>query len=78
MYFEREKDLRTEPVDKKIGTVCISAACAVFNMDFQNSYPLSRPIPPLPKDRSVNMPGDLPIIIRLSGHQTKPKYQIPC
>lgn len=78
LYFERENYLRTEHVNKKIGTACISVACAVLNTAYQKPYPLSRLVLPLPKDGYANMLGDLPIIIRLIGHQTKPKYHIPC
>lgn len=78
LYSERENDLRTEHVNKKTGMVCISVAYAVLNMAYQKAYPLPRPVLPLLKDRYVNTLGDLPIMIRLFGCQTEPKYQIPC
>lgn len=72
------QESRIEDVNKKIGMVCILVARVVFNMAYQKFCPTSKLVLPLPKDGCMNRLGDLPRIIRLFGHQTKHKYQVPC
>lgn len=72
------QESRTEDVNEKMQMVCILVARVVFNTAYQKPRPLSKPIPPLPKDGCVNRLGDLSIIIWLFGYQTKARHQIPC